>query len=954
MPKPIRIGMGEHAVKAKKVRLVDKMAEAGTKPATIKRGNKTVLKSVAGLEKDKEYYEKCLLDSQILGNGLYLSMDARFTQRNYNTVVYGGSGTGKSRFYVKPNILNMNGSYVITDPSGELFQDMSGGLEKSGYKIKVLNLSEMNLSMRYNPFYYVRSTKDIPALVDVMVANIEGPKKSGGGDGKFWDLSTSALLCGIMGYLYEAYPLEQRTFTNVLALLKMTDLDKAAMDPNYKSGLDLLMENWDEQTNGESYAVQQYKVFKMASEKTAGNILISTAVLFGKFFDLPELANLTCRDEMELDKIGEEKTALFLIIPVGNKTYNFLTSVLCSQLLQVLYQTAERRMVTEKLTNPTLKVHTTFLLDELNNIGTIPNIDLYLATCRKYGIGIVCIFQAQSQIESNPGYKEFANDMVGNCDTMIYLGGAEPKTLKMLIERLGKKTITTYNNSTSKGRGGSYSESMQRLGRNVMDANELSEMDNEEMIAFVRGVKPQKVEKFPLQFHPNYYLSAEADPSMMRSLDYYDMEDKDCKEDRVLIISMRSEEEKNKFEKTGTVFMEKGNDTYMESAKYLASIKIIDPEPYFTLQEVTDKNSDPEEPKKRIELQYAYQDEEGNPIPYIFPHIGSGEFLFRRKGAVKERGNAPVDIIRQKSLKGAKLAPSAIPESHDDIAFPFEDKPKQEETKETKPESDERPAPVYLTEEQKKQHLEAMEVMKKPPVPIEELFANNSNFTMVHPELMYEFSFNDLEDEIDTEDNPIFHVMDDSDGKIPETQEEVFGDYYKPAEPPIPADQYEDDRPEGMEQDIPDHNSMSEEELIREAAVQEEMEKSEDETMTDAYIPEMEESEPEEPVSEETAVQEETAEQNKSTPEEDTVQEKPVSEETDVCAQTETEIDAYISEEENPEDETMTDACIPEIEEQTSDKPESEEDDLADVPVPEEETTSEAEDTTEDFGEFGF
>ena len=265
---------------------------------------------------------------------------------------------GLENFYVKPNILQMYGSYVITDPSGELLQTCAKPLADNGYKIKVLNVNDMAESLRYNPFYYVKSTKDIPSLVQVMISNIEGSRSGGGGESKFWDLSTQALLAGICGYLFEARPIEERTFSNVTAMLRMIDMQQLSSDPNYVSPLDRLFDDWDEKTKGQSYAVKQYKTFKMASDKTAGNILISTAVLFGKFFDLPEMANLTCKDEMELDKIGEEKTALFLIIPVGDPVYNFLTSVLISQLFRVLYEQGEENMHRENSDNPSLKERT--------------------------------------------------------------------------------------------------------------------------------------------------------------------------------------------------------------------------------------------------------------------------------------------------------------------------------------------------------------------------------------------------------------------------------------------------------------------------------------------------------------------------------------------------------------------------------------------------------------------
>lgn len=463
MPKPFK----ENFLK----RIADKMAEAGTKPATVNRNGKTVLKNTKELKNNKKYYEKCLLNSQILGDGVYLSMDTRFTQRNCNSIVFGGPGTGKTRHYIKPNILNMNSSFVVVDPDGELYQDLSAGLEKSGYHIKLFNLSEEGSSMKYNPLYYVHTTVDIEQLVDTIILNINKFNRS------VDNQMMGTLICAIIGYMYETYPVKQRTFANMITLLKKADF-------YHESELDKLMEALNEKKQGGSYAAQKYKTFKMVTKETANNTLDNVLKCLN-VFSSNEFANLTCCDEMELDKIGKEKAALFLIIPKYTKTTNFLLPVLCWQLFEILIRTGEYRMREEKRLDPKLKVHTTFILDEISNIGIIPNIDCYFATCCKYNIGITCIFDSPSQQINGLGCKNITNNIINCCDTIVHLGGS--------------------------------SETVQ-FGEHIIQGNKILTMDHNKLVAYVRGNKPQIVDKFPLQYHPNYYLTSEYDPSLKRTL----------------------------------------------------------------------------------------------------------------------------------------------------------------------------------------------------------------------------------------------------------------------------------------------------------------------------------------------------------------------------------------------------------------------------------------------------
>lgn len=463
-----------------------------------------------------EKLQECKNAAKILSNDVYLSTNATWSRRNLNTFVLGASGTGKSRFVVKPNILQANSSYVVTDPSGEILRDCGGFLRSKGYQIKVLNLKDLSQSCRYNPMAYIGKQADIPVLVNCMMQNIGGTEgKGGGGNDKFWTQSTRALLTACVAYLYEVYTdddeyLDDGTpnshwkghcnFLNVMRMLRMAEIheDEGATI----SDLDRLFAELAEK-NFASYAVRMYQTFKMAPDKTALNILISTAVELGTFFDNDDFANISYTDDMDIRNIGKVKTAVFIILPEGETTYNFWASMFYTQMFALLYDEGEHGKSAQGGGDPTLDIPVQIFLDEMANIGKIPEFNTKLATMRKYGISCTLIFQSQSQTKeySEKGWET----MIGNCDTLIYLGGAEPSTVKMLSERLGKMTVQTYSYGSSKSGG---SDNRQQIARNVVDPNELEAMDNSEQIICIRGESPFCVKKYTYEQHPNYKYTA--------------------------------------------------------------------------------------------------------------------------------------------------------------------------------------------------------------------------------------------------------------------------------------------------------------------------------------------------------------------------------------------------------------------------------------------------------------
>lgn len=488
---------------------------------------KKVYKGIKKTQGDKVKYhdviEECRRRSMVYTNTIYLSLNGSWSQRNTNSIVFGASGTGKSRYFLKPNILQANSSIICTDPSGDVMQATGHFLANvKGYDVRCFNIEDMTKSCRFNPLYYIRDTKDIAIIVNTFLENINGEKKSSGGDGDFWTQAAKALLCGVIGYLYEVCPPEQRNFSNVLDIIRM-DGRSEGDDATVETDFDTLFARLGE-ANPASYAFQQYNIFKQAPAKTRLNILISTSVNLSQM-DIPEVKNLTYKDELDLDMVGEKKMAIFLIIPQADTTYTWLTAMFYSLLFKRLYSYGEQRMkqsaidaenkvidpetgkVVKPLSDPQMKVPVRFLIDECRNIGKIPNLSIYLATCRKYRISIVPIFQNYSQIEELYG-KEGANSIVSNCDAFLFLGGSDESTLKIIQGHLGKETVKTLSNSMAQSAKGSNSASKQQTGKDLMTRDQIETMSNAECLLFIRALRPFKTKKYDLNRHPNYkYLN---------------------------------------------------------------------------------------------------------------------------------------------------------------------------------------------------------------------------------------------------------------------------------------------------------------------------------------------------------------------------------------------------------------------------------------------------------------
>ena len=450
------------------------------------------------------------------------------TARNKNILVIGGSGSGKTRFFVKPSIMQMHSSYVITDPKGQLLKetgkmllhgapkldengkpvrDRHGRIIYEPYRIKVLNTINFSKSMKYNPLAYVRSEKDILKLVNVIIANTKGDGEKSSED--FWVKAERLLYCALIGYIwYEAEP-EERNFITLLDLLNACEARED--DETYKSPVDILFDDLAKK-QPEHFAVKQYVKFKMAAGKTLKSILVSCGARLAPF-DIKELRDIMTEDELELDTMGDQKTALFLIMSDTDTTFNFVIAMLQSQLFNLLCDKAD------DFYNGRLPVHVRCLLDEFANIGQIPNFDKLIATIRSREISASIILQSQSQLKTI--YKDAADTIVGNCDSTLFLGGKEKSTLKEISELLGKETIDLYNQSENRGSQVSHGLSYQKLGKELMTQDELAVMDGGKCIFMLRGVRPFLSDKYDLTQHPNYRYTADADPKNVFDMERY-------------------------------------------------------------------------------------------------------------------------------------------------------------------------------------------------------------------------------------------------------------------------------------------------------------------------------------------------------------------------------------------------------------------------------------------------
>ena len=450
----------------------------------------------------KPYIDPVFANNVLLTQTERLMMSSRPKQpkyaRNKNILVIGGSGSGKTRFFVKPNLMQMHSSYVVTDPKGTVLVECGKLLQRGGYRIKVLNTINFKKSMRYNPFAYLRSEKDILKLVNTIIDNTKGDGEKSGED--FWVKSERLFYCALIGYIWYEAPEVEKNFTTLLEMINASEARED--DPEFQSPVDLMFERLEEK-DPEHFAVRQYKKFLLSAGKTRSSILISCGARLAPF-DIRELRELMETDEMELDTIGDRKTALFVIISDTDDTFNFVVSILYTQLFNLLCDKAD------DVYGGRLPVHVRCLLDEFANIGQIPKFEKLIATIRSREISASIILQSQSQLKAI--YKDNADTIVGNCDTTLFLGGKEKTTLKEMSELLGKETIDSFNTSETRSNQKSYGLNYQKLGKELMTQDEIAVMDGGKCILQLRGVRPFFSDKFDITKHPNYRYLSDADP----------------------------------------------------------------------------------------------------------------------------------------------------------------------------------------------------------------------------------------------------------------------------------------------------------------------------------------------------------------------------------------------------------------------------------------------------------
>ena len=426
--------------------------------------------------------------------------------RNKNVLVVGGSGSGKTRFWLKPNLLQCHSSYVVTDPKGTIVLECGQAMLKNGYKVKILNTINFKKSMHYNPFSYVHSEKDILKLVTTLMTNTKG---EGSGGDPFWEKSERLLLTALIAYLHYEAPVEEQNFATLLEMLNTMQVLED--DEEYQNPVDLLFEELAKKKPN-SFAGRQYKLYKLAAGKTAKSILISCGARLAPF-DIQELRDLTMYDELQLDTLGDKKTALFLIMSDTDSTFNFLISMVYTQLFNLLCDKAD------DVYGGKLPIHVRCLIDECANIGQIPNLEKLVATIRSREISACLVLQAKSQLKAI--YKDNADTIIGNMDSQIFLGGSEPGTLKDLSEMLGKETIDAFNTSDTRGNSPSYGTNYSKLGHELLSRDELAVMDGGKCILQLRGVRPFLSDKYDLTQHPNYKLTSDFDEKNRFDIEKY-------------------------------------------------------------------------------------------------------------------------------------------------------------------------------------------------------------------------------------------------------------------------------------------------------------------------------------------------------------------------------------------------------------------------------------------------
>lgn len=465
-----------------------------------------------GNEKDIEpYIDKKFENNVLLTQTERLTMNNRPKNpkyaRNKNVLVIGGSGSGKTRFFVKPNLMQMHSSYVVTDPKGTLVLECGKMLERNGYEIKILNTINFKKSMRYNPFAYLKSEKDILKLVQTIIANTKGEGEKSTED--FWVKAEKLYYTALIGYIWYEAPKEEQNFTTLLAMIDASEVREE--DENFKNAVDYMFEALEKEKPNH-FAVKQYKKYKLAAGKTAKSILISCGARLAPF-DIQELRDLMKEDELELDTLGEKKTALFVIISDTDDTFNFVVSIMYSQLFNLLCDKADDEY------GGRLPVHVRCLLDEFANIGLIPKFEKLIATIRSREISACIILQAQSQLKSI--YKDNADTIVGNCDSTLFLGGKEKTTLKELSESLGKETIDLYNTSETRSNQRSFGLNYQKTGKELMSQDEITVMDGGKCIYQLRGVRPFLSDKFDITKHKNYKFLEDYDKRNIFDIEKY-------------------------------------------------------------------------------------------------------------------------------------------------------------------------------------------------------------------------------------------------------------------------------------------------------------------------------------------------------------------------------------------------------------------------------------------------
>ena len=426
--------------------------------------------------------------------------------RNKNVLVVGGSGSGKTRFWLKPNLLQCHSSYVVTDPKGTIVLECGQAMLKNGYKVKILNTINFKKSMHYNPFSYVHSEKDILKLVTTLMTNTKG---EGSGGDPFWEKSERLLLTALIAYLHYEAPVEEQNFATLLEMLNTMQVLED--DEEYQNPVDLLFEELAKKKPN-SFAGRQYKLYKLAAGKTAKSILISCGARLAPF-DIQELRDLTMYDELALDTLGDKKMALFLIMSDTDSTFNFLISMVYTQLFNLLCDKAD------DVYGGKLPIHVRCLIDECANIGQIPNLEKLVATIRSREISACLVLQARSQLKAI--YKDNADTIVGNMDSQIFLGGSEPTTLKDLSEILGKETIDAFNTSDTRGNSPSYGTTFQKMGHELLSRDELAVLDGGKCVLQLRGVRPFLSDKYDLTQHPNYKLTSDYDPKNTFDIEKY-------------------------------------------------------------------------------------------------------------------------------------------------------------------------------------------------------------------------------------------------------------------------------------------------------------------------------------------------------------------------------------------------------------------------------------------------